>query len=211
MVVHIDVYHDLICPWCRIGKRNLDTALAAWTGEAPTVAYHPYVLNPDAPDEPMSIAEFFRTRKGMANPQPMLDRVVQAGANVGLQFNFDRALIVPTQTAHRLVLLTPPEGQPSLIDALHRAHFEEGGNLADIDQLASIAAAVGLDAEEVRAALQSGQGAVELHGDLRASQQMVQGGVPFLVLDQRFAVSGAQPVEMLLDGLTQASTAQIQC
>ena len=78
MVVHIDVYHDLICPWCRIGKRNLDTALAAWTGEAPTVAYHPYVLNPDAPDEPMSIAEFFRTRKGIANPQPMLDRVVLA-------------------------------------------------------------------------------------------------------------------------------------
>ncbi|MFM8593589.1 MAG: DsbA family protein [Chloroflexota bacterium] len=211
MPVHIDVYHDLICPWCRIGKCNLDTALAAWTGEAPTVAYHPYVLNPDAPDEPMSIAEFFRTRKGIANPQPMLDRVVQAGANVGLRFSFDQALIVPTQTAHRLVLLTPLEAQPSLLDALHRAHFEEGGNLADIDQLAAIAAGVGLNAEEVRAALQSGQGLIDLHGALRASQQMVQGGVPYFVFDQRFAVSGAQPVEMLIEGLTQASTARIEC
>lgn len=207
----IDVYHDIVCPWCRIGKRNLDLALVRWDGSPAEVRWHPYLLNPDAPDRAIPLFEYFRTARGVPDPRPLFERVERAGAGVGLRFDFDRALSGRTEDAHRLLLLTPRERQPALLDALHRAHFEDGADISDRPTLADVAAAVGEDRDAVLAALERGDGLAELQGDLRQAHSIVQGGVPFFVFDNRYALSGAQPPDTILEAMRAAEAARVEC
>lgn len=207
----IDVYHDIVCPWCRIGKRNLELALARWDGSPVEVRWHPYLLNPDAPDEAIPLFDYFRTARGVPDPRPLFERVGRAGAGVGLRFDFDRTLSGRTDEAHRLLLLAPRERQPALLDALHRAHFEEGADISDRATLAGIAAGEGEDSAAVLAALDRGDGLAELHGELRQSHAIVQGGVPFFVFDNRYALSGAQPPDTILGAMSAAESARVEC
>lgn len=209
--MRIDIYHDIVCPWCRIGKRHLELALERWDGPPPAVRWLPFLLNPDAPDEPIPLTEYFRAVKGVPDARPMFERVERVGAAVGLRFAFDHALSARTQDAHRLLLLTPPERQPVLLDALHRAYFEEGADLSDRAALAEIAAGVGEDRAAVLAALDRGDGLVELQGVLRDANSLVQGGVPFFVFDDRYALSGAQPPETILEAMRAAAAARVEC
>jgi predicted DsbA family dithiol-disulfide isomerase len=205
--MRIDVYHDLVCPWCRIGKANLAAALERWEGEAPTVVYRPFLLDPAAPESAEPLLDWFRRTKGVADPLPLFERVAEAGAGAGLRFRFDRALSVQTRDAHRLLLAAPPEIQPALLDVLHRLHFEEGASIGDPLVLAQAAAEAGMDRAEALDLLESGAGLLELQAALRESHHLVQGGVPFFVFDGRYALSGAQPPEVLLQAITQAGTA----
>lgn len=211
MSVHIEVYHDLICPWCRIGKRNLETALNGWDGPTPAVSYRPFLLNPDATEQPMPIAEYFRTMKGISDIRPIIDRVVSAGAEVGLRFDYDRVVIVPTHLAHRLILMTHEQDQPRLIDAMHTAHFEQGQNIADTTVLRWVLSGLGIDPIRLIGALESGGGMVDLQGQLREAQATVQGGVPFFVFNQRFALSGAQPATVLAEAIARANEDRVEC
>ncbi|HEX5499122.1 MAG TPA: DsbA family protein, partial [Thermomicrobiales bacterium] len=93
--MHIDLYHDTVCPWCRIGKRHLARAIAEWTGEPVEVRYHPFLLDPDLPDEGEPFLDYFKERKGIADPAPVFDRVTAMGAGAGLDFRFDRVARYP--------------------------------------------------------------------------------------------------------------------
>ncbi|MFM9105598.1 MAG: DsbA family protein [Chloroflexota bacterium] len=205
--MRIDVHHDLVCPWCRIGKANLDAAIGQWQGEPPVVSYRPFLLDPEAPESPEPLLDWFRRTKGVADPLPLFERVSQAGAAAGVRFRFDLARSVQTRDAHRLILAAPPEFQQPLIDVLHRRYFEEGANIGDPLVLAQAAADAGLDRAEALDLLESGAGLLELQAALRESHQIVQGGVPFFVFDGRYALSGAQPPEVLLQAIGQVDAA----
>jgi predicted DsbA family dithiol-disulfide isomerase len=209
--MRIDAYHDIVCPWCRIGKRHLDLALERWDGPPPEVRWRPFLLNPEAPQPSVPLAEYFRAVKGVPDARPVFERVERVGAAVGLRFDFDRALSARTEDAHRLLLLTPPDRRPALLDGLHRAYFEEGADLSDRATLADIAAAAGGDRSAVLAALDRGDGLVELQGELRQAHAIVQGGVPFFVFDDRYALSGAQPPETILETMRAAAAARVAC
>lgn len=211
MAMIVDVYHDISCPWCRIGKANLDAALAAIEGPRPVVRYRPFLLDPEAPETGRPLAEHFRDAKGIADPSPYFERASRAGAEAGLRFRFDRALAAQTRDAHRLLLLAPSDWQADLLDALHAAHFERGADLSDIATLTRIAGEVGMDMAEAMDLLESGAGALELQAELRLSHQSVPGGVPWFVFGPRHALSGAQPPETMREAIEAALGAAAIC
>lgn len=211
MDMTVDVYHDISCPWCRIGKANLDAALAAIEGPRPVVRYRPFLLDPDAPETGLPLADHFRDAKGIADPWPLFERASRAGAEAGLRFRFDRALAAQTRDAHRLLLLAPPDWQSDLLDALHVAHFEQGADLSDVATLTRVAGEAGMDAAEALDLLESGAGVVELQLELRASHQAVPGGVPWFVFGPRHALSGAQPPDTLREAIDAAMGATVIC
>jgi len=207
----VDVYHDISCPWCRIGKANLDAALAAMEGPRPVVRYRPFLLDPDAPESGRPLADHFREAKGIADPAPFLERAGRAGAEAGLRFRFDRALAAQTRDAHRLLLLAPSDWQSDLLDAMHVAHFERGADLSDLATLTRIAGEAGMDAAEALDLLESGAGTLELQQELRASHRVVPGGVPWFVFGPRHALSGAQPPETMREAIEAALGAAVIC
>jgi predicted DsbA family dithiol-disulfide isomerase len=206
--MRIDLYQDTVCPWCRIGKRNLERALAEWTGEPVEVRVHPFLLDPDLPDEGEAFLPYFRERKGIADPAPVFDRVKAMGAAAGLDFRFDRVGRYPnTLRSHALLALAPEVVRSALLDRIHRAYFEEGRDIGDVEALADLAAEVGMDREETAAALRR----EDVLADARSAAEAARGfgiqGVPFFVIDDRLAVSGAQPPERLLAAMRQATQA----
>ena len=204
----VDVYHDIVCPWCRIGKANLDRALAGWEGEPVEVRWRPFLLNPEAPTAGGDLATYFRETKGVADPAPIFRRVEAAGASARLHFDFARARVGPTQDAHRLLLLVAPERRATVLDALHRVYFEEGGDLADHALLTDAAAEAGEDRATILARLASDEGEAELAEALRASQATVRGGVPFFAFGATCALSCAQPPETLRAAMRETVAAR---
>jgi predicted DsbA family dithiol-disulfide isomerase len=201
--LHIDVYHDIPCPWCRIGKANLEAALRDWDGEPVTVAWRPFLLDPDVSATGVPLEEFYRAKFGPENFEAMLERVKGAGRNAGLEFDFDKAIRAPSQDAHRLVWLAPGEKKTAVLEGLHRAYFNDGKNVADLDTLADIAAATGMDREEMLRRLESDEGAAETAAAIAQAYRLGVTGVPFFVFDNRYALSGAQPPQTLLAAMRQ--------
>lgn len=196
--MHIDVYHDIPCPWCRIGKANLEAALRDWDGEPVTITWQPFLLDPDVSTTGVPLEEFYRAKFGPENFGAMLDRVKGAGRNAGLEFDFDKAIRAPSQDAHRLVWLAPDAKKNAVLEGLQRAYFNEGKNVADLDTLADIAAATGMDREETLRRLQSGEGTTETEEAIAQAYRLGVTGVPFFVFDNHYALSGAQPPQTLL-------------
>ncbi|HEU5434577.1 MAG TPA: DsbA family oxidoreductase [Thermomicrobiales bacterium] len=205
--MRIDLYLDTVCPWCRIGKRNLERALAAWTGEPAEVRYHPFLLDPDLADEGEPFLAYFKERKGVDDPWPLFDRVKAAGVAAGLDFRFDRVERYPnTLRSHALLALAPGDAQSALLDRVQRAYFEEGRDIGDVATLAELAAEVGMDREATAAALRRDEVLAEARSAAETARGFGIQGVPFFVIDGRLAVSGAQPPERLIGAMRQAAT-----
>lgn len=209
--MHIDLYSDMVCPWCRIGKQNLQRALELWKekgGEPVTVRYHAYQLDPGLPEEGLPFAEAMRPKVGdLSRLQGMLDHVTQAGAAVGVNFRFDLVTRMPqTRLAHRMVALLPQEKQTAAIGALFRAYFEEGRDIAKWSELSVIAAGLGEDADRLSEQLQQGGGNEAVDADLKAAAEMGITGVPFFVFNNRYAASGAYPAEKLVELIERAAS-----
>lgn len=203
----VDVISDVICPWCFIGKRRLEKAIAAYGGPV-RVRWLPFQLNPQMPKEGVSRREY-RTRKfGSWERSLELDaQVAAAGAGEGIHFAFDRVERTPnTLDAHRLIWLADEEGvQNVVIEALFRAYFTEGRDIGDRQTLLDLVAEAGLDREKAEGVLTigGGQGAIREADDL-ARRVRVE-GVPFFVINGRVTLSGAQPPEQFLTAFKQAS------
>lgn len=203
--MHIDVYHDIACPWCRIGKRHLALALAQWSGEPATVTYRPFFLNAEIPPEGYDFRAYM-TAKGGGSPD--LERWFAAprrmGAMVGLTFRFEAITHAPnTLLAHTLVELTPDADRPALIDALYAAYFEHGRDIGAVETLAEIAALHGHDREDIAAQLHSSAASEQVLAQAHDAQQIGVTGVPLFVFAGRYALSGAQPPEVLLQVMSQ--------
>ena len=201
--MNIDVYHDIPCPWCRIGKANLETALRQWDGEPVTVTWRPFLLDPDVPSAGTPLRDFYAIKFGAENVEPMFERVRAAGRRAGVAFDFEDAIRAPSLAAHRLIWLAPEEARTAVIDGLQRAYFNEGKNVSDLETLADVAAAAGLDHEEMLARLQRGEGSAETTEAIENAYRVGVTGVPFFVFDDRYALSGAQPPELILAAMRQ--------
>lgn len=205
--MYIDVFHDTVCPWCRIGKAHLDAALAEWDGAAPTVRFRPFLLDPAAPPEGRDFRAHLAGRYGGEQALPRLfDGPRRAGAAVGLRFEFERIARGPnTLLSHLLVAQAPAgEAQARVVDALYAAYFEEGRDIGDRETLAQLGAGAGLDEAAVRRAFDDeGELAAvrEAAADARAGGIT---GVPVFVFAERTALSGAAPPAAILRAMRDA-------
>jgi predicted DsbA family dithiol-disulfide isomerase len=205
----IDVVSDVVCPWCYIGKRRLEAALAERGGASPVVRWHPFQLNPDIPPGGVDRRTYLEEKfGGPERAREIYARVEAAGREVDIPFEFERIERQPnTLDAHRLIAwaqaVDPARGD-RLVEALFRAYFTEGVDLGSLDALVLLAAEAGLDGDAARAHLTSPAGRAEIAEADERVKSMGIGGVPFFILNRRLAVSGAQPPEVLRDALEQA-------
>lgn len=210
--MRIDVWSDVVCPWCYIGKRRLEAALADFEhGEDVEVVWHSYELDPGAPSVPTERTVEVLARKyggGIENAQRMMDQVEAVAAEEGLLYRLSRTQRVNTVDAHRLLHLALAEGgsttQGRLKEALLAAYFIDVRNVADHDTLAEIATGAGLDPARVREVLAGEEFRDEVHADVARAQSLGANGVPFFVVAEKYGVSGAQPVEVFTRALDRA-------
>ena len=217
--MQIEVWSDVVCPWCWIGKRHLEAALDRFDHvEHVEVVWRAFELDPSAVSDAAgaegaqrpSYAQRLAAKYGtdVAGGQQMVDTMTARGAEVGLDMRFDRAVGANTADAHQLLHLAEQRGGPALQDAVKerfmRAYFTEGEAVGDHATLVRLAGEAGLDPAEAREVLASGS----LLGAVRAQETEAAAlgatGVPFFVVDRRYGVAGAQPVEALLGVLERA-------
>jgi len=201
----VEIYSDVACPWCYIGKRRFERALAAFPGaEGVEVVYRPYQLDPDAPAPAVPLLEHLARRFG---PQAggMAGRVVETARGEGIVMDFDRALAANTLDAHRLMWHAEREHGPAVqravAEGLFRAHFAEGADVGDPGVLAEVAARAGMDPARVRDFLASGEGTREVREEIGHARRLGVSAVPTFVIDGRYAVQGAQPASAFLQAL----------
>lgn len=205
--ITIDIVSDVVCPWCYLGKARLELAIAEVQDEVGVdVNWRPYQLNPDYPpegvDHQVALAARLGGKDKMDRGHEMLTGL---GKEVGINFDFDAIKVGPnTKDAHRLMLWAHAEGreiQDKVATLLFKANFEEGKNVGDHAVLLDIAAAAGLDRTITATLLASDADKDTITHEIGAAQQMGVTGVPFFILDQQYAVSGAQSQEVLAGAL----------
>ncbi len=207
----IDIISDVVCPWCYIGKRRLEAALAQRAeGEAqPAIRWLAFQLNPDIPAGGVDRRSYLEQKfGGPERAKQIYARINAAGDEVGIAFDFERIVRQPnTFDAHRLLAWAQdlePQRSDLLVERLFRAYFIEGIDIGDVDALAALAGDSGFDAAAARAWLASDAGDTAVEAEERRARALGVSGVPFFVFNQRLAVSGAQPPEVLLDAIEQA-------
>lgn len=196
---------DFACPWCRIGKANLDAALAEWNGRPVELTFLPYFLDPGMPPEGRDFRQHLSRKFQGAPLDAMFERVSEAGARSGLEFRWDLVGKSPNTTlAHQLIFIAPDTVKSALSTAIYDAYFLQGKDITDLDTLLDLAAASGLDRDSTRQRLAAGEGAAEVHSIARQVAEQGVTGVPFFIFDSRLALSGAQPAELILDAMRKA-------
>ena len=204
----VEIYFDVVCPWCYIGERRFARALETLGASAGDVEveFRPFQLDPGAPERAIPIGEYLERRYG-ALANSMQERVGKVAAGEGVTIDWSRAQMANTLKAHRLLRLAQLEYdadvQHALVEALFRAHFTDGVDVGDVAQLAAIAGAVGMDATRAAAWLSSDEGERETREAIRDAQAIGVQSVPTFVFDGRYAVEGAQPVETFVEVMTE--------
>ncbi|MGK5114012.1 DsbA family oxidoreductase [Geodermatophilus sp. CPCC 205506] len=207
--MRIEVWSDVVCPWCFIGKRRLETALARFPHrDAVEVVWRSYQLDPTVPEGqthptlPALAAKYGRSVEEMRDMQ---QRVEEIAAAEGLDYDLAEGLSGNTLLAHELIHLAAEHGlQGAMKERLLHAHFEERRSVFDVDALVPLAVEVGLDEAEVRAALADRRYRHAVGQDARTAQALGATGVPFFVVDRKYGAAGAQPAELLLQLLERA-------
>jgi len=206
--VRIDVVSDVVCPWCFIGKRRLEKALALASDVPVEVHWRPYFLNEWIPPEGMSREQYLTTKFGSPEGYGTIaQRVRAAAAEEGLDYAVDRINRQPnTRDAHRLIRWAEGIGKASeMKQRLMDLYFTEGADLSNRAVLVQAADDVGLDPEDVRAALDSDQDIAEIEREVEAAKEAGIQGVPCFILDGKYAISGAQAPEALAQAIEQVS------
>ncbi len=208
--MRIEIWSDVVCPWCYIGKRRLETALATFDHQV-EIVWRSFQLDPSAPAVPTETVAEALGRKYGGGPEAgkqMIDRVEAVAAEEGLLFRHHASLRVSTVDAHRLLHLAletgGPELQGRLKEALLAAYFVHTENVADHDTLSRIAVEAGLDGARVDEVLAGREYADAVEADIREAAALGATGVPFYVVDRKYGVSGAQPAEVFTQVLEKA-------
>ena len=201
----IDIVSDAICPWCYIGKRKLEQALAMLDAEGLrfTVRWNPFQLNPDMPREGRNRTAYRIAKFGAERAATLDTQIVEAASAVGLSFHPELMTRTPnTLDAHRLIWLAGKNGvQDAAMEAVFAAYFVEGRDIGDHGVLTACGAAAGLDEAEVTAFLASDQLATEMRAADRAARETGVNGVPSFFLDGYGLFSGAQPAEQMAEAV----------
>ena len=202
----VDIWSDVVCPFCYIGKRKFEKALAQFAHrDEVEVVWHSFELTPDFQPIPgESIHESLAKKKGVSveEGRKMNDFMTGVAREVGLAYDFDRTIPANTFLAHQLIHLGAHHGrQDATKERLMAAYYLEGQNIGDLDTLVKLGTEIGLNATESRAALTAGTYAEAVRLDEYEAQQINVRGVPFFVFEDKYAVSGAQPSELFAEVL----------
>ena len=214
-VVKVEIWSDVVCPWCHIGKRRFEVALARFPHrDAVDVEWKAFELDPGArsaapgdPVSPAGYAERLARKYGtsVSGGQQMTDHMTQQAAAEGLDFRFDLAVRANTFDAHQVIHLAAERGVQNVVkERLLTAYFSEGEAVGARETLVRLAAEAGLDADEVRAALQDQRYADAVRADEAEAASLGISGVPFFVVDRKYGVNGAQSADALLQVLERA-------
>jgi predicted DsbA family dithiol-disulfide isomerase len=208
-VGRIDVISDAICPWCYIGKRHLESALALLDKQGLhfTVAWHPFQLNPDMPREGVERAQYRLAKFGSAERSRQLDeRITETACTVGLEFHLDRLTRTPnTLDAHRLIRLAGQHGvQDGVVEALFEGYFCDGADIGNADVLTRLGVEGGLERDEVTAMLASDTGLKEVAAADRMARNAGIQGVPSFALQGHVLFSGAVPADEMAQAFRRA-------
>ena len=208
--MRIEVWSDIVCPWCYIGKRRLERALEGFAGrDSVEIVHRSFQLERSMPEgETKERRSMLKSKYRLSDDQvaTMDERLERLAAEDGLDFDLSGGVTGNTALAHQLVQFARTHGRDAaMLERLYRAYFTEGRSVFERDALVALATEVGLDAAETAQALDSGTFAESVRADLQAASALGVQGVPFFVLDGRYGVSGAQPVETFIEALERAS------
>ena len=209
--IKVEVWSDVACPWCYIGKRKLENAISAFGAEGSQtpiqVEYHSFLLNPDMPiDYEGSQTDYLAEHKGMPRDQviSMTERLVGIAASVGLKYDMEHMHMTNTVLAHQLLQYAKTQGkQVEMKERIMSAHFVEALHVGRADVLAQLAAEVGLDRTEVMRVLESGEYLPAFEADIEQARAYGISGVPFFVIDGKYGISGAQNPETFVGAFNQ--------
>jgi predicted DsbA family dithiol-disulfide isomerase len=203
--ITVDIVSDAICPWCFIGKRRFEQAMAQAPQDLEVlIAWRPYQLNPEMPPEGMDRKAYLSAKfGGDARAEQIYQRVKEAGESVGIDFNFNGIPRTPnTINAHRLIgFAGRAGGQDAVVETLFRAYFLEGRDIGDVEALVAVAAAAGLDANTVRTYLAGRDDVDRVENEDAMARRMGIQGVPCFILNRKYAISGAQEPAVFLEAL----------
>jgi len=207
--LHLDVIVDVVCPWCFLGKRRLDTAIAELDDLDIEVRYRPFQLDPTIPQEGIEREEYIIGKFGSADALDEAHaRLFSLGADVGITYAFDLIEKSPnTLDAHRLIRWAAAEGLGDpMLERLFSLFFEEGADLTKAETLIAAAEEVGLDEDEVTMKLEDGVDLDAVKADIAHAGRMGITGVPTIIVENKFAISGAQTSEVLVDALRRIAS-----
>jgi protein disulfide-isomerase len=211
----VEIWSDIMCPFCYIGKRHFEAAQKI-LGSSVTleVEWKSFQLDPSIPKmtERVNVYQYLADAKGLSFEQSkaMHDNVVAMAKNVGLDYNFDIAVIANSFDAHRLIQFAKTKGLGDAAEeALFAAYFTNGVDMSDLNALQEIGATIGLDPVELKEILHSDAFAYEISQDIQEAQNIGVRGVPFFVIDRKYGISGAQPIEVFVESLSKASAESV--
>jgi predicted DsbA family dithiol-disulfide isomerase len=202
----IEIYSDIVCPWCFVGKRRLERALTSVGGDI-HVTWRPFQLNPTMPLDGMDRSAYLKAKFGSLEAfGQMEEQLLAVGADERIPFAFGKIQRTPnTFAAHRLVwYAAQQEKQDEVVEAFFRAYFLEGKNIGDLKTLAFVAAEAGLNRTETESFLVSEKGVVEVKADEAAGRRLGIRGVPYFVINETVAISGAHPPDIFVSAIQQA-------
>lgn len=212
----IDIVSDVVCPWCYLGQKRLGLALESLAGEIDAnITWKPYQLEPNAPPEGYDAFDYLARKIGGAEKvRQSHEMLTKMGAEIGLPFAFEKATRLPnTLDAHRLLHWAGKIGaatQDKVAHALFTANFVEGRNVGDHAVLADIATVAGMDGGEIRKRLATDEDRDTIRNEIVNAQRMGVSGVPFFVIDGKYAISGAQGVDAFTNALRQIAGMKAQ-
>jgi predicted DsbA family dithiol-disulfide isomerase len=207
----VEIWSDIACPWCYVGKRRLEAALEKLPANSVEVEWKSFELDASAPkerDPSMSFPTMLSKKYGMpiTQAEQMIARTVDTARGDGLDLRFDRVRGGNTFDAHRVVHLGKKHGKQAAVkERMMKAYMTDGERIGDFDTLARLGAEAGLDEKEVREMLASDAFTKEVRADEAEAREIGVNGVPFFVIDHKYAVSGAQPAEVLVAAITRAT------
>lgn len=205
--IQIDVVSDIVCPWCYIGKRRLEQALAQLNNRYPVqVTFHPFQLDPTVPPAGRDFVAHMTSRYG-SQIETMFSRVETVGKQEGLDFDFmSLPKAINTLSLHRILFVAHQEGQQAEVkEALMKAYFIDRIDLTKPESIATIMQTFGWNGEKISELLKSTVGEKEVQDEIRYFQQMGVTGVPFFILNNKYGISGAQPAEVLREAIEQVA------
>jgi predicted DsbA family dithiol-disulfide isomerase len=207
----VEIWSDIMCPFCYIGKRNFEAALKAFDAKNEIeIEWKSFQLDPTIPktfDKKLSTYEYLAERKGMSVEKAieLHSNVTEMARNIGLTYNFDQSFVANSFDAHKLIQLAKTKGLGDAAEEqLFKAYFTDGKDMSNHSTLIELGKEIGLNDKEVRSALASEEFASKVNVDISEGSQLGVTGVPFFVFDRKYAISGAQPVDTFLNALKQS-------
>ncbi|MEH2257072.1 DsbA family oxidoreductase [Nostoc sp.] len=208
----IDIFHDTVCPWCRIGKKYLFDALAQQQEQEVHIRWHPFLLDNTVPAEGYEFRSFIQNRKGMKAEeiQQIFDSTQRAGEVAGVKLDFDKIrLAVNTKLSHQLIALAPTNVKNDVVEAIYKAYFEDGLNIGNIDVIIAIGTAYQMNTSELKLQLNDRVVSDAVIAESTFARLNGIKSVPFFVINDKVKVNGSHSVEVFLETLNRAALLDI--